>query len=145
MTMKKTGVMVAVVFGALTPIASTSPAAVGPACSPPAAGAPMFVTATCVDPRFNDPYVDIDEQRNTPVPHRYVHGGFKGTDAKFSFYFPPKEQFQGRFFQNTHQLLTSENGPPGTIAFAIASVAYYVQTNIGGAERATTTEQAVCG
>ena len=105
----------------------------------------MLVTADCVDPRFNDPYVDIDEQRTTPVPHRYVHGGFKGTDAKFSFYFPPREQFQGRFFQNTHQLLTSENGPPGNIGFAVASGAYYVQTNIGGVERATTTEQAVFG
>lgn len=105
----------------------------------------MFVTGDCVDPRYNDPYVDIDEQRTTPVPHRYVHGGFKGTDAKFSFCFPPREQYQGRFFQNTHQLLTSENGPPGNIAFAIASGAYYVQTNIGGKERATTTEQAVFG
>jgi hypothetical protein len=105
----------------------------------------MFVTGDCADPRFNDPYVDIDEQRNTPVPHRYVHGGFKGTDARFSFYFPPREQYQGRFFQNTHQLLTSENAAPGTIAFAVASGAYYVQTNIGGAERATTTEQAVFG
>jgi len=105
----------------------------------------MFVTGDCVDPRFNDPYIDIDEQRNTPVLHRYVHGGFRGTDAKFSFYFPPREQFQGRFFQNTHQLLTSENGPPGNIGFAVASGAYYVQTNIGGVERATTTEQAVFG
>jgi hypothetical protein len=105
----------------------------------------MFVTGDSVDPRFNDPYVDLDEQRNTPAPHRYVHGGFKGTDARFSFYFPPQEQYQGRFFQNTHQLLTSENGAPGTIAFAFASGAYYAQTNIGGAERATTTEQAVFG
>jgi hypothetical protein len=54
-------------------------------------GAPMFVTAGCVDPRYNDPYVDVDEQRTTPVLHRYIHGGFKGTDAKFSFYFPPTE------------------------------------------------------
>jgi hypothetical protein len=121
-----------------------TPAAVSH-CAPPAPGAPMFVTDDCVDPRFNDPYVDIDEQRNTPVAHRYVHGGFKGTDARFSFYFPPREQYQGRFFQNTHQLLTSENAAPGTIAFAVASGAYYVQTNIGGAERATTTEQAVFG
>jgi hypothetical protein len=116
-----------------------------PTCSSLASGEPMHVTADCIDPRFNDPYVDIDEQRTAPVPHLYVHGGFKGTDARFSFYFPPPEQYQGRFFQNTHQLLTSENGAPGTIGFAIASGAYYVQTNIGGAERATTTEQAVFG
>ncbi len=136
---------VAVLLGALTPTISKSTAPAGPTCSTPAPGAPMLTTADCVDPRFNDPYVDIDEQRNTPVPHRYIHGGFKGTDAKFSFYFPTREQYQGRFFQNTHQLLNSENGPPGNIGFAVASGAYYVQTNIGGVERATTTEQAVFG
>jgi hypothetical protein len=136
---------VAVVFTALMRFASTPAAAAGPACASPSAGAPMLVTAGCVDPRYNDPFVDVDEQRTIPVPHRYIHGGFKGTDAKFSFYFPPKEQFQGRFFQNTHQLLSSENGPAGNVGFAIASGGYYVQTNIGGAERATTTEQAVSG
>jgi hypothetical protein len=136
---------VAVLVAALMPISSRSWVSAQATCSSPAAGAPMLVTGDCVDPRFNKPYVDIDEQRTTPAPHRYVHGGFTGTDAKFSFYFPPREQFQGRFFQNTHQLLTSENGPPNTIGFAVASGAYYVQTNIGGAERATTTEQAVFG
>ena len=73
------------------------------------------------DPLFQEPYIDLAEWRDTPVRHRYVHGGFKSTDAKFSFYFPPKEQYQGRFFQNTHQLLTSENAAPGTIGFAVAS------------------------
>ncbi|HVQ63107.1 MAG TPA: hypothetical protein VMT78_01160 [Terriglobia bacterium] len=136
---------IAVLIGALAPTISKSTPPAGPTCSTPAPGAPMLTTADCVDPRFNDPYVDIDEQRNTPVPHRYIHGGFKGTDARFSFYFPPREQYQGRFFQNTHQLLNSENGPPGNIGFAVASGAYYVQTNIGGVERATTTEQAVFG
>jgi len=136
---------VAVIVGVLTPIAPTSTVSAQQTCSAPAPGAPMLVTADCVDPRYNKPYVDVDEQRTTPVPHRYVHGGFTGTDAKFSFYFPPREQFQERFFQNTHQLLTSENGPAGNIGFAIASGGYYVQTNIGGVERATTTEQAVSG
>ena len=136
---------VAVIVGVLTPIAPTSTVSAQQTCSAPAPGAPMLVTADCVDPRYNKPYVDVDEQRTTPVPHRYVHGGFTGTDAKFSFYFPPREQFQGRFFQNTHQLLTSENGPAGNIGFAVASGGYYVQTNIGGVERATTTEQAVSG
>ena len=44
-----------------------------------------------------------------------------------------------------HQLLTSENTTAGNIGFAVASGAYFVQTNIGGVERATTTEQAVFG
>jgi hypothetical protein len=37
-----------------------TPAAVSH-CAPPAPGAPLFVTGDCVDPRFNDPYIDIDE------------------------------------------------------------------------------------
>ena len=79
---------VALMFGAfLTQTASaqtasrqTTPAAVSD-CAPPPPGAPMFVTGDCVDARYKDPYIDIDEMRNTPVPHRYVHDGFKGTDA----------------------------------------------------------------
>jgi hypothetical protein len=117
----------------------------GPAeCVPPAPNEPMLVTDGCVDPRFNRPYVDIDEMRSMPVVLRYVHGGFTGTDARFSFYFPPADQYKGRFFQNTHQLLTSEDSAAdATIGFAIASGGYYVQTNIGGSERAQTPEQAV--
>ena len=45
------------------------------------------------------PYIDIDEQRDTPLPHRYVHGGFADSDTRFSFYFPPKEQYRGRLYQ----------------------------------------------
>lgn len=105
---------------------------------------PMLVTDACVDPRFNRPYVDIEEMRDTPVPHRYVHGGFTGTDARFSFYFPPADQYKGRFFHNTHQLLTSEDSADdATVGFALASGGYYVQTNLGGNERSQTPEQAL--
>jgi hypothetical protein len=46
-------------------------------------------------------YTDVDEWRDKPVRHRYVHGGFKtpadsgspDTDLRFSMYFPPKEQY----------------------------------------------------
>ncbi|MDI9877834.1 hypothetical protein [Flectobacillus longus] len=51
------------------------------------------------DTVFLKPYVDQDEWRNTPVRHRYVHGGFEGTETRFSFYFPEKQHYQGRFFQ----------------------------------------------
>lgn len=114
-------------------------------CAPPADGEPMFITDECVDPRFNQPYVDIDEWRDTPVRHRYVHGGFTGTDARFAFYFPPPERYRGRFFQYTHQLLNSEETEPVNIGFGVDSGAYFVQTNLGGVERATTPEQALDG
>ena len=64
---------VLVVFAALMRVASAPAAAAGPACASPLPGAPMLVTASCVDPRYNDPYIDVDEQRTTPVPHRYIH------------------------------------------------------------------------
>ena len=95
------------------------------------------------DPLFKDPYVDVDEWRDKPVRHRYVHGGFTGTNARFSFYFPPKEQYQGRFFQYVTPVPTSENLAQQAsedklgmiistgIPFAVSSGAYLVETNEG--------------
>jgi hypothetical protein len=106
--------------------------------------APFHVGHDTVDPRYDKPYVELDEQRSEPVPHRYVHGGFTGTDARFSFYFPPDQQYRGRFFHNTYPMaLTSDIGPfpiqfdvaMGDLGFTIDSGAYYVQTNLGGMER----------
>ena len=36
------------------------------------------------DSLFAKPYIDVDEWRNEPVRHRYVHGGFEGTETRFS-------------------------------------------------------------
>jgi hypothetical protein len=93
-----------------------------------------------VDAHFAEPYIDIDEWRDAPVRHRYVHGGFKGTDTRFSFYFPPKAQYQGRFFQYITPVPDSEHvsqglsGEEDRIGFALASGAYFVETNGGGRE-----------
>ena len=103
---------------------------------------PAFVetvtAAPAEDPMFNAPYVDIDEWRETPVRHRYIHGGFAGTDMRFSFYLPPKEKFEGRFFQYVTPVPDSENlsqtvqKGDDNIGFAVASGAYFVETNGGG-------------
>jgi NAD/NADP transhydrogenase beta subunit len=53
---------------------------------------PVRVTEDTADPIYNAPYIDVNELRNELVRHRYMHDGFKGTDARFSFYFPPSEQ-----------------------------------------------------
>jgi hypothetical protein len=45
------------------------------------------------DSFFGAPYVDVDEWRDDPVPHRYVHGGFGDTDTRFAFQFPPAELY----------------------------------------------------
>ena len=91
------------------------------------------------DPLFREPYIDIDEWRNAPVRHRYVHGGFRGTDTRFSFYLPPAGQYHGRFFQHITPVPDNENlaqgpftGEENKIGFAIASGGYFVETNGGG-------------
>jgi len=114
--------------------------------------APTFITEKSIDPRYNDPYIETDEWRDAPSRHRYVQGAFKGTGARFSFYFPPKEQYQGRFFHNTYPLaLTSDVGPfpipfdvaTGDLGFTFDSGAYYVQTNLGGSDRAPMADPAI--
>src|SRR4051812_10634226 len=100
-------------------------------------GGAVFVTADSEDPYFSQPYVDVrewrDEPRDAPVfpgavttqhggpaPIKarplYVHGGFTGTDARFSCCFPPEEDYQRRFFQSTHQLLAGEDATARNVA-----------------------------
>lgn len=92
------------------------------------------------DAQFQQPYIDIDEWRDFPVRHRYMHGGFADTATRFSFYFPPKETYTGRFFQPVYPVQGSEHasqsqveGVDNKIGFAISSGAYMVETNMGGA------------
>jgi hypothetical protein len=90
------------------------------------------------DTLFKEPYVDVDEWRDVPVRHRYVHGEFKGTNTRFSFYFPSKAKYQGRFFQYITPFPDNENlsqgasGEEDKIGFSIGSGAYFVETNGGG-------------
>lgn len=90
------------------------------------------------DPFFGPPFVDVDEWREPPTPHRYVHGGFEGTDTRFSIYFPPVDQYGGRFFHHIeggnggHE--TTATGPlasVGGIDFAASCGAYLVESNQG--------------
>lgn len=127
---------VALIAAALTTAAALPTQAAEPA--PVAAGADADSANPAADAMFKEPYIDIDEQRTTPVPHRYVHGGFRGTEARFSFYMPPKEQFGGRFFQYVTPVPDSENLAQTTqagdnlIGYAAASGAIFVETNSGG-------------
>jgi hypothetical protein len=65
------------------------------------------------------PFIDVDEWRDEPRRHRYVHGGFEGSHTLFSIYFPPVEHYQGRFFQyleggaGGHESLLAAGGYPG--------------------------------
>src|ERR1700677_949615 len=60
---------------------------------------PLDVNYTPKDEYFGKPFVDIDEMRQYPRPHRYVHGGFTGTKTLFSYYFPDAKNYGGRFAQ----------------------------------------------
>lgn len=90
------------------------------------------------DPEFKEPYVDIDEWRDHPVRHRYIHGGFKGNHTRFSFYFPPKKNYEKRFFQFLAPVQGDEDeaqnakGGESKIGFAISSGAYFIESNMGG-------------
>lgn len=86
---------------------------------------------------FGAPYVDVDEAREIPAPHRYIHGGFNNTDTRFSIYLPPQEQYRQRLLMvdvggpggNEH-IATSGIGAGGMIA-AFAAGCYLVETNQG--------------
>ncbi len=92
------------------------------------------------DPLFSQPYVDVEEWRDLPVRHLYVHGGFKGTETRFSCYFPDKKAYRGHFFQYITPIPLSENisqmdptGEDNKIGMALDAGAYFIETNGGGA------------
>jgi Prolyl oligopeptidase family/PKD domain len=92
---------------------------------------------------FDAPFIDIDEWRESPRRHRYVHGGFEGTHTLFSFYFPPEEEYSGRFFQyleggaGGHESLLAAGGYPGMTLDWVFNLAfdelggYLVESNQG--------------
>lgn len=97
-----------------------------------------------LDPDFQDPYIDIDEWRErtlsdgSKTSFRYVHGGFSNKGLKFSFCFPAKEQFRGRFYQylspfpgpDEEMASLNHQGLDDKIAFCLEHGAYFVETNM---------------
>jgi hypothetical protein len=91
------------------------------------------------DEFFGAPYIDIDEWRDTPAPHRYVHGGFAGTDTRFAFNYPPKDLYKGRLYQPLeganagHEDVASQ--PMGAVTGGLEMVfrlgGYMVESNMG--------------
>ena len=89
------------------------------------------------DDAFTQPYVDVDEWREAPVRHRYVHGGFHDADTRFSYYFPEPDAYEGRFFQHVtpvpqHEYLAQSGEGQNKVSFACSSGGYFVETNGGG-------------
>lgn len=91
------------------------------------------------DQQFAKPYIDQDERREMPVRHRYIHGGFEGTQSRFALYFPEKENFAFRFFQALTPIQAPEDYAEKSadkesdmISFALLHGAYLVSSNQGG-------------
>jgi hypothetical protein len=101
----------------------------------------MAFPAGSKDPLYTTPYIDVDEWRDQPVRHRYVHGGFEGTGCKFSYYFPPVEIYEGRFYQHLMAVSGMEKAAfepamegfmiADSVQFTIDAGAYFVESNQG--------------
>ena len=92
------------------------------------------------DPVFQNPYIDIEEERvRNEITFCYIHGGFEGTNVKFSFCLPKKEDYQGRFFHflspfpgpDEEMASLERTGLEDHITFALTHGAYFVETNMG--------------
>jgi hypothetical protein len=107
------------------------------------------------DRTYTNPYIDIDEWRETPLPHRFMHGGFKNTELRFSYYFPSNEKYQGRFFQGLPAVAGREDVvfQPVTLGAVIADIApfsfetggYVVESNQGSAGMASGLDATING
>lgn len=97
-----------------------------------------------LDPDFQNPYIDIDEWRvrklsdGSTTSFRYVHGGFSNKGLKFSFCYPAKEQYKGRFYQylspfpgpDEEMASLNHQGLDDKIAFCLEHGAYFIETNM---------------
>ncbi len=98
------------------------------------------------DKTFSAPYIDEEVWKEAEVPYYYVHGGFEGTYLKFSYFYPEKESYEGRFFQFMAPAEGSENasigrkGEEDKITFAITHGAYFVESNMGSLDAANKPE-----
>ena len=87
------------------------------------------------DPQWKKPYIDKEEKMEKENC-LYVHGGFEGADLKFSFFFPDKNEYKGRFFQYLPPVQGHEDAAIGRtgmedrISFAVTHGAYYVESNM---------------
>jgi hypothetical protein len=96
-------------------------------------------TYTVTDDFFGAPYIDRDEWQDEPTPHRLIHGGFEGTDTRFSFYFPPVERYHGRLYQPLEGANAGHEGVyggplgviRGTMEMLFRLGGYMIESNMG--------------
>lgn len=98
-----------------------------------------------LDSDFKNGYIDEDTikerrlENGQILKYRYMHGGFKNTGIKFTFSFPAKEAYEGRFYQYLSPFPGPDEemaslpvlGIDDKIGFCITHGAYYVESNMG--------------
>ena len=122
--------VVAMLCASLAPARAAS-AAPPAECSTAGPEGPMWVTADCIDPLYNETNAVLEDPVpvSTPEPHVKVSGSFTGTDYKFNIYLPPASSWDGRFYQHVYPFMWSENASDSEIGFAFASGGYLVRTS----------------
>ncbi|MCW2620737.1 MAG: hypothetical protein JWL64_339, partial [Frankiales bacterium] len=94
---------------------------------------------TPTDRYFGVPWIDRDEWHDAPYPHRRVHGGFTDTDTRFTYYFPPREDYRGRMMcplEGAHGGHEDAYGGPmgeliGGVGMAARLGCYMIESNQG--------------
>lgn len=95
---------------------------------------PMTITAACEDPLYNAKSFVVDKvsQDSAPLAHTRIDAHFTpptGKQAyKVTLYLPPRDRWQGRFFQHAYPLEQPENRDD--VSFALRNGAYLV--NVAG-------------
>lgn len=99
------------------------------------------------DPAYAHPYIDERQMRSRKtidgkvLDYLYIHGGFEGTAVKFSFCFPEKTRYTGRFFQylspfpgpDEETASLGRSGLNDIVTFTLLQGAHFVETNMGSA------------
>ncbi|KAI5917395.1 hypothetical protein F4810DRAFT_717725 [Camillea tinctor] len=96
-------------------------------CVPSAPDGPPFITLDCIDPDYNDVIVDTETEESSPFPHHKVSAHFNKSGIALRVYLPPKDRWDGRFFQFVYPSLTADASDED-LSFAVDSGAYWVQS-----------------
>lgn len=86
------------------------------------------------DDYFGPAVIDIDEWRDKPIKHRFVHGSFKDTHTRFILCFPESKNYGGRFIQHLQGGLGGNEYTgyfAGGLYLARRNNSYYVESNQG--------------
>lgn len=97
------------------------------------------------DGGYSSRFIDVDEKRTRVTPYgdtitfRYIHGGFEGTNVRFSLCMPEKEHCDGRIFNylnpspafDEEMRALQQVGEEDQISFCLIHNSCYLESNMG--------------